>query len=255
VAKKFGKKGQGEIATGVLPERPPARLHYVVGRDGDEGLEVLRVPLAGMEGEGEVLPVFSAGWAARGYLFAEAPGGGWYVRACTPDELASLLVWHCASVEWVALDPRPWPRIGGEAATVMPRESFVDYLLAFSGDAFPYARPVVASREETSATNTTSAMEHDERDGRPVSRHDGVNGNAREEVTTMWSKLFGGGDRLPREKVDAVVRVIDRYLAEEAGLRGFHTEKQTIHPRDLPPDKRRTLIEEVFAILGDARKN
>ncbi len=82
-----------------------------------------------------------------------------------------------------------------------------------------------------------------------------ANGDADKEVTTMWSKLFGGGDRLPREKVDAVVRVIDRYLAEEAGLRGFHTEKQTIHPRDLPPDKRRTLIEEVFAILGDAGKN
>ena len=71
----------------------------------------------------------------------------------------------------------------------------------------------------------------------------------------MWSKLFGGGDRFPREKVDAVVRVIDRYLAEEAGLRGLKSEKQTIHPRDLPPDKRRALIEEVFGILGDARKN
>jgi quercetin dioxygenase-like cupin family protein len=35
----------------------------------------------------------------------------------------------------------------------------------------------------------------------------------------MWSKLFGGGDGLPREKVDAVVHVIDRHLAEEAELR------------------------------------
>ena len=67
----------------------------------------------------------------------------------------------------------------------------------------------------------------------------------------MWNKLFGGGDGLPRAKVDAVVSVVDRYLSEEARLRGLHSEKQTIHPRDLPPDKRRALIEELFAILGE----
>jgi hypothetical protein len=70
----------------------------------------------------------------------------------------------------------------------------------------------------------------------------------------MWNKLFGGGDRLPRERVDAVVRVVDRYLSEEAELRGLQTEKQTIHPRDLPPDKRRALMEVVFAILGETGK-
>jgi hypothetical protein len=70
----------------------------------------------------------------------------------------------------------------------------------------------------------------------------------------MRNKLFGGGDGLPRERVDAVVRVVDRYLSEEAELRGLQTEKQTIHPRDLPPDKRRALIEEVFAILGETGK-
>jgi hypothetical protein len=70
----------------------------------------------------------------------------------------------------------------------------------------------------------------------------------------MWNKLFGSGDRLPRERVDAVVRIVDRYLSEEAELRGLQTEKQTIHPRDLPPDKRRALIEEVFAILGETGK-
>ncbi len=70
----------------------------------------------------------------------------------------------------------------------------------------------------------------------------------------MWNKLFGGGDGLSREKVDAVVRVVDRYLSEEAELRGLQTEKQTIHPRDLPPDKRRALTEEVFTILEDNRK-
>ena len=70
----------------------------------------------------------------------------------------------------------------------------------------------------------------------------------------MWSKLFDGGDELPRAKVDAVVRVIDRFLSEEARLRGLDSERQTIHPRDLPPGKRRALIEEVFAILGERRK-
>lgn len=70
----------------------------------------------------------------------------------------------------------------------------------------------------------------------------------------MWDKLFGGGDKLPREKVDAVVQVIDRYLSEEAEQRGLQSEKQTIHPRDLPPDKRETLIEEVFGILEETRK-
>ena len=82
-----------------------------------------------------------------------------------------------------------------------------------------------------------------------------ANSNAhKEEVTTMWSKLFGGGDGLPREKVDAVVHVIDWYLAEEAELRRLQSEKQTIHPRDLPPEKRQALIEEVFAILADTKE-
>lgn len=70
----------------------------------------------------------------------------------------------------------------------------------------------------------------------------------------MWDKLFGGGDRLPRAKVDAIVRVIDRYLSEEARLRGLQSKRQTIHPRDLSPEKRGALIEEVFAILGKTRK-
>ena len=53
----------------------------------------------------------------------------------------------------------------------------------------------------------------------------------------MWSRLTRGGDGLPREKVDAIVRLIDQYLAEEASLRNLQSDKQTIHPRDLP-DKR-----------------
>jgi hypothetical protein len=125
VETKFGRRKRRGLATGV-PERSSAPLHYVVAKDGDKGLEVLRVPL---RGNGEALPVFSAGWAARGYLFAEAPGGGWYVKTCTPDELVSLLVGPCAGVDWVALDTRPG-RSGGEAANVMPWENFMDYLLA-----------------------------------------------------------------------------------------------------------------------------
>ena len=70
----------------------------------------------------------------------------------------------------------------------------------------------------------------------------------------MWDKLFGGNDNLPREKVDAAVRLIDRYLSEEAEKCGLQSEKQTVHPRDLPPDKRRALIEEVFTILEATRK-
>jgi hypothetical protein len=125
VATKFGGKQRRGLTTGV-PERSPAPLHYVVVRHGDKGLEVLRISL---EGKGEALPVFSAAWAARGYLFAETPGGGWYVSTYTPGELVSLLVGSCAGVGWVALDARPGPRSGGEVANLMPRENFVDYLL------------------------------------------------------------------------------------------------------------------------------
>ena len=74
-----------------------------------------------------------------------------------------------------------------------------------------------------------------------------------EEVTKLWSKLFGADDRLSRENVDSVVRIIDRYLSEEANLCRLQSEKQTIHPRHLPPGKRRALIDEVFGILEDAR--
>ena len=125
MAIKFVEEQRRGLATGD-PERRLAPLHYVVVKDGDKGLDILRMPLWGND---EALPVFSAGWAARGYLFAEALGGGWYVKTCTPDELVSLLVGHCAGVEWVALDTRPG-RSAGEAANVMPWENFVDYLLA-----------------------------------------------------------------------------------------------------------------------------
>ncbi|MDP9426619.1 MAG: hypothetical protein M3P37_11475 [Actinomycetota bacterium] len=70
----------------------------------------------------------------------------------------------------------------------------------------------------------------------------------------MWSRLTRGGDGLPREKVDAVVRLIDKYLGEEAQLRNLQSDKQTIHPRDLSPQKRAALIDEIFEILKDTRK-
>ena len=70
----------------------------------------------------------------------------------------------------------------------------------------------------------------------------------------MWSRLTRGGDGLPREKVDAVVRLIDRYLAEEAQHRNLQSDKQTIHPRDLPPAKREALIGEIFDILKDNKR-
>jgi hypothetical protein len=119
VTRSTGQHRGGDATAGR-----PALVHHVVARRGEEGSEVLRVSL---EGKGETLPVFSAGWAARGYLFAEAPGGGWCVRRCNPDELLSLLDGPCAGVKWVALDPRPG-RGGGQAPNVMPRENFVDYL-------------------------------------------------------------------------------------------------------------------------------
>jgi hypothetical protein len=128
VTTKFGGEQRGGLVTSD-PERHTSRLHYVVSRDGEKGLEVLLVPL---EGKGRVLPVFSAGWAAREYLFAEAPGGGWYVRACTPGDPVSLIIGPCAGVEWVALDPRPGPRCGDEVVNVMPRENFMDYLLGLT---------------------------------------------------------------------------------------------------------------------------
>ena len=119
------RRGSAERDGAGVSARRPVLVHHVVARQGDKGLEVLRISL---QGKGETLPVFTAGWAARRYLFAEPPGGGWYVRACTPGELVSLLVGLYAGVEWVALDPMPG-RGGGEAANVMPRENFVDYLL------------------------------------------------------------------------------------------------------------------------------
>ena len=104
----------------------PVLVHHVVVRRGEKGLEVLHTHL---EEKGETLPVFSAGWAAREYTFAEAPRDGWYVKACAPDEMLSLLDGTCADVEWIVFDPKAGYRRRNGALNMMPRESFVDYLL------------------------------------------------------------------------------------------------------------------------------
>ena len=70
----------------------------------------------------------------------------------------------------------------------------------------------------------------------------------------MWKKWLCEGEGLPRAKIDAVVKVIDRYLSEEAELQRLQTDKQTMHPKDLPPEKRRALIDEVFGILGETKQ-
>jgi hypothetical protein len=46
----------------------------------------------------------------------------------------------------------------------------------------------------------------------------------------MWSELIDG-DRLSREKIDAVAAGTGRYLAEESKTRRFQCEHQIIHPR------------------------
>lgn len=128
MAIKFGGKQRRGLTTSGPRRRPPL-LHYVVVRHGANALEVLKVRL---ERRGEAMAVFSAAWAARGYLFTEAPGRRWYVKACMPGELVSLLVGPCAGIEWVALDPLPGHHCGGEVANVMPCENFVDYLFGFT---------------------------------------------------------------------------------------------------------------------------
>ncbi|MCA3748212.1 MAG: hypothetical protein IN808_03625 [Rubrobacter sp.] len=222
---------------------------------------MLRVPA---EGRGEALAVFSAEWFARGYLLTEALGGGWHARAYAPGALISLLTGPGAGIGWVAFDPRPGSG-GTEAPNVMPRESFVDYLRGFA------LRPRCGEESEARRGDVERRRSEGDREvawPRPLALPSPlvVSGTKRacgwrwpsggvflQEVSTVWEKLFGG-DRLPRAKVDAVVAVIDRYLSEEARLRGLQSERQTIHPKDLPPDKRRALIEEVFAILGDTGK-
>ena len=130
VAEAVGE-GCGDLVetNGVgAPSRRSLLVHHAVVRQGEEGFEVLRAPL---KSGGEALPVFSAGWAARAYGFAGTADEGWYAKAYDAAEMISLLDSLGDSVGWVALDPDPDRRVRGEAANVMPRERFVDYLSCF----------------------------------------------------------------------------------------------------------------------------
>lgn len=51
----------------------------------------------------------------------------------------------------------------------------------------------------------------------------------------MWKKWLCEDEGLPRAKIDAVVKFIDRYLTGEAELQRLHTDKQTMHPRTCRP--------------------
>jgi hypothetical protein len=195
-------------------------------------MEVLTANLAR---GGETLPVFSLEDDANTFLRLGELGDDWRARESAGGELVSVLCGPCAGVERVVLDPigLPGPLAEGlDGPSSTEREAFMRSLLN--------PRP---SRTLTSGPGLA-----------PSRAGTRANGNVREEVRGMWNKLFGGRDEPSRAKVDAVVRVVDRYLSEEARLRGLQSEKQTIHPTDLPPDRRRALIEEVFAILGKAEK-
>lgn len=207
------------------------RAFWLIVKHRTGGMEVLRTTLA--SGEEEAVAVFGFESEARMFLELGASGGGWKVRETTPGELTSVLHGPCAGVGRVVLDLLPRPLANAPSDRVsMGRKAFAEW--CSSGDRsgrWLMTRNVVAGEPRRSRERQ-----------RPKG---GI---------AMWSRLFGGDDGLPREKVDAVVRIIDRYLAEEAELRGLQSERQTVHPKDLPPDKRRALIGEVSAVLGETNK-
>jgi hypothetical protein len=212
--------------------RTHPKRFWLIARHRTGGMEVLTANLAR---GGEALPVFSLEDDANAFLRLGELGDDWRARETAGGELVSVLCGPCAGVERVVLDPigLPGPLAEGlDGPSSTEREAFMRSLLN--------PRP---SRTLTSGPGPA-----------PSRAGTRANGNVREEVRGMWNKLFGGRDEPSRAKVDAVVRVVDRYLSEEARLRGLQSEKQTIHPTDLPPDRRRALIEEVFAILGKAEK-
>ena len=212
--------------------RTHPKRFWLIARHRTGGMEVLTANLAR---GGEALPVFSLEDDANAFLRLGELGDDWRARESAGGELVSVLCGPCAGVERVVLDPigLPGPLAEGlDGPSSTEREAFMRSLLN--------PRP---SRTLTSGPGLA-----------PSRAGTRANGNVREEVRGMWNKLFGGRDEPSRAKVDAVVRVVDRYLSEEARLRGLQSEKQTIHPTDLPPDRRRALIEEVFAILGKAEK-
>jgi hypothetical protein len=142
----------------------------------------------------------------------------------------------------------------GEEASTSGRQKALREATIPLNPAITRSRAAASSMAELSSRSGGAGKRPKQKLGRLADPYGAANGDAHKEVSAMWSKLFGGGGGLPREKVDAVVHVIDRYLAEEAELRSLQSEKQTIHPSDLTPARRRALIEEVFAILASTSK-
>jgi hypothetical protein len=208
--------------------RPYSRPFWLIAKYRTGGMEVLRTILASGR---EALPVFSFEDEARMFLELGA-SGGWRVRETTTGEITSVLFDPCAGVGRVVLDPLPGPFAEAPMDLAgLGREAFMETYLK-NEESWRLAACLGHRRRQCDEIAPRATLER--------------------RLTAMWGKLFG--DELPREKVDVVVRVVHRYLSEEAELRGLQTEKQTIHPRDLSPDKRRALIKGVFAILGEPGK-
>jgi hypothetical protein len=130
VAKTIEKDGGHGVAHGQVGRRPagrPVLLHYVLAREGNQGLILFRLPLCFDE---EALAVFSSGRAAQSFALSNALGQEWRTRICSTGELASLLLGPYACIEWMLHDPLPGCLAAGDTPTNLTRcEDFVDYLL------------------------------------------------------------------------------------------------------------------------------
>ena len=112
----------------------PAPLRYAIARHGDNGLQLLHVPLRFGE---EALILFSSRetarryYLARRYFLSRIFGAEWYTRTCSAGELVSLLLGPYEGLKWVLLDPQPGARITAESAqaSLMSRERFLNQLL------------------------------------------------------------------------------------------------------------------------------
>jgi hypothetical protein len=120
--------------TASYPHLRPVFLHYALARYGDNGLQLLHVPLGFGE---EALVLFSSWETARRYylsrrhFLSEVFSSEWEPRACSAGELVSLLLGPYEGLEWVLLAPQPGARVtaGSAQANLMSRERFVEQLL------------------------------------------------------------------------------------------------------------------------------
>lgn len=103
-------------------ERHPASQWWLLVKDGNFGVEVLRMHCGGAQ----VLPVFSGEEEAKMFMWL---GGmfedGWRVRETSAGEFVSLLYGPCAGVGSVALDPSPEMAAGTIGLVSVTRERFV----------------------------------------------------------------------------------------------------------------------------------